>query len=77
MTRNNIFLIILIYFWTCDCQSDNYYSGNVNPLSIGGEYINKGECPWLCPIFVKPDNGEEKYLCSSSLITNKFVLTGL
>lgn len=71
-------VLVLIAAFSASVLADgNYFSNSsVNPLAVGGNYINRGECPWLCAIFVETSFSEPKYLCSSSLITNKFVLTG-
>lgn len=71
-------LIVLTFINSINGQESNYFSnGSANPLAIGGSYISRGECPWLCPIYyIETSLASKKYLCSSSLITNKFVLTG-
>ena len=42
-------------------------------FSIGGEYSLRGQWPWLVPLFEVNDN---KFFCSSSIISDKFLLSG-
>lgn len=42
-------------------------------LSIGGEYSAQGQWPWLAPLFMKDGN---KFFCGSSIISDRFLLSG-
>lgn len=58
------------------CLRQHHEGDSSNPLSVGGSYINHGECPWLCPLFYEEPGKNAAYFCGTSLITNQHVLTG-
>ena len=52
-----------------ECGNVKYTSG----LIYGGEYIQRGQYPWLCAIH---DTVSDEFFCGSTLISKKHVLTG-
>jgi secreted trypsin-like serine protease len=42
-------------------------------FSIGGEYSTQGQWPWLAPLLTKD---KHKFFCGSSIISDRFLLTG-
>lgn len=66
-----ILLIILNLFAVAFCD-DCGRSGSGYSFSFGGEYAQMGQWPWLVPLFTRVDT----FLCSSSIISEKFLLSG-
>jgi hypothetical protein len=49
------------------CGTRDYFK----PLIVKGQTSARGQWPWYGAIFLKPD-----FLCGSTLINDKFLLTG-
>ena len=52
-----------------ECGNVKYTAG----LIVGGDYIQRGQYPWLCAIH---DTVSDEFFCGSTLISKKHVLTG-
>ncbi|XP_055608834.1 serine protease gd-like [Uranotaenia lowii] len=51
-------------------------SGNLlNRLSINGERFAKGQYPWIAPLFDLANKNSPKYICGSTIITKKHLIT--
>ncbi|XP_058824270.1 serine protease gd-like [Topomyia yanbarensis] len=47
----------------------------LNKLSFNGELTEKGQFPWIVPLFDRTDQRDPKYFCGSTIITRKHLLT--
>jgi secreted trypsin-like serine protease len=46
-------------------------------FSVGGEYSEPGQWPWLAPLFKRPkDKAQESFFCGSTIIAKRFLLSG-
>lgn len=50
-------------------------SAFLNRLSINGELVDKGQFPWIAPLFDRKQPRSPKYICGSTIITSRFLLT--
>lgn len=48
---------------------------NTNSLLVNGNKVNKGLHPWLAALFIQNNEGL-KFICGTSLISKKHVITG-
>lgn len=64
------FLVIFLCFEAFEtCGRFSYGGGTI----VGGEFIKKGEWPWLVALF---ESKSRSYFCGGTLISEKHVLTG-
>ncbi|XP_058448404.1 CLIP domain-containing serine protease B9-like [Malaya genurostris] len=47
----------------------------LNKLSFNGELTEKGQFPWIVPLFDRTDRRDPKYFCGSTIITRRHLLT--
>lgn len=66
------FLINFLFFSSVFCTECGR-STTGDGLSIGGEYSEIGQWPWLAPLFLKEG---DKFFCSANIISDRFLLTG-
>jgi hypothetical protein len=64
-----IFLGLFSVILTQECGK----RGQGFTFSVGGEYSEVGQWPWLAPLFRKEN---DKFFCSSSIISERFLLSG-
>ncbi|XP_053694653.1 serine protease gd-like [Sabethes cyaneus] len=48
---------------------------SLNRLSINGEMVAKGQFPWIVPLFDRTQPRSPKYICGSTIITKKHLIT--
>ncbi|XP_053690917.1 CLIP domain-containing serine protease B15-like [Sabethes cyaneus] len=46
-----------------------------NLLSINGQLVNKGQFPWIVPLFDRTYPRSPKYFCGSTIISRKYLIT--
>lgn len=73
MWKNLISLVLCFTLIECD-HSNCGLSGSPVGLVINGNDTFRGEYPWIAAIFHAELN---KYLCGGTILTNKFIITGL
>ncbi|XP_058454068.1 serine protease gd-like [Malaya genurostris] len=47
----------------------------LNRLSINGQLANKGQFPWIVPLFDRMQPQNPKYICGSTIISKKYLVT--
>ncbi|XP_039443517.1 CLIP domain-containing serine protease B15-like [Culex pipiens pallens] len=57
--------------FTCGRPSSAF----LNRLSINGELVEKGQFPWIVPLFDQIQPRNPKYTCGSTIITNRYLIT--
>lgn len=50
-------------------------SGVLKRFSINGELVDKGQFPWLVPLFDRIQVNNPKYICGSTIITKRHLVT--
>uniref|UniRef100_A0A8D8K016 Serine protease gd n=1 Tax=Culex pipiens TaxID=7175 RepID=A0A8D8K016_CULPI len=50
-------------------------SAFLNRLAIKGELVSKGQFPWIVPLFDRSHPQNPMYICGSTIITNRYLLT--
>lgn len=61
-------------------SSANYACGKpsgsfLNRLALNGERVDKGQFPWIVPLFDRIQQRSPQYICGSTIITKKFLVT--
>jgi secreted trypsin-like serine protease len=72
-----VFSIIVLFFISFLASANGQNCGRVkvplvSSLSIGSEYANRGQWPWLVPLMTTA----EKYFCGSTILSELHLLTG-
>ncbi|XP_055641641.1 serine protease gd-like isoform X2 [Toxorhynchites rutilus septentrionalis] len=44
-------------------------------LSVNGAFVNRGQFPWAVPLFDRTQSGNPRYICGSTIITKKHLIT--
>ncbi|XP_058817560.1 phenoloxidase-activating factor 1-like [Topomyia yanbarensis] len=57
--------------YECGKTSDTFS----NRLSINGDLVNRGQFPWIVPLFDRADSHNPRYICGSTIITRQHLLT--
>lgn len=50
-------------------------SSSLNRLSFNGERVDKGQFPWIAPLFDRAQAREPTYICGSTVISNRHLIT--
>ena len=72
MKKVIISLIFAKFLTVISCQGCGKASSGAS-LSVGGDYSAVAQWPWLAPLFIKVN---DKFFCSSNIISDRFLLTG-